>query len=602
MIRIGIYFILIFSVHLYANDNLITTDADELARINQKVAEVFKGTEFDSQQTTIDNQNMHSINSANIQEHSTNLATPIFELESPNTIKQTIDSFMMKELLDSCSQTLLNDIHNTAYIASQPKLRYDTIYANQMTRLLLVGPRGSGKSSLALAIAHTLNRPYIFASAAALVNEYKNSAVSIINNLFDPLIESGIQAVVIIDEITAFTKRFNSKNADSDPGAVEHLWIKLDSCKNNPALLVIFTANSTDEIPDTIKDRLSASEFFINHPDFYARKRIIDNYLSPYFNFDKSFLDEISEKTEGFTLREINMVIFRAQNNALHRNIRKDNTSPIELKKNDIESALKTLLTAHKAELGKKNKQYYREIYEAIAPHIVPVVSMLINIYLQVKFHEQQMAFNKQCYEETKTFQKQAHDEIVELNQWNADRQHYEAKKATEKNMKFQNKAHQENMEHQRRAHWDNMAHAIETADRQQEFTIKSNEDVKQVQKVITDENKEIGEKHHKESIEISERHQKENLNQSAYNSVGNTIATVGTTVGLATCVTCPPLGGAIIAGSVVVGAATSTPSVTVRAINKIKEATFGEIIKSYVQFSLFPAYGLHELAKSCMK
>lgn len=488
MIKISLLIALTFAVQLHAIDN--TTDLDELERLNQRVIDVFKDTEFDFDEPKLEQPKGCYATNQLTTEHSSNNQT-FFKLQSPETITQTIDSFMIKELLDNCSQTLLNDIHNTSYISKHSTLRYDAIYTNQMTRLLLTGPRGSGKSSLALAIAYKLNRPYIFVSAAALANEYKNSAISIINNLFDPIIESQNSAIVIIDEITAFTKRFNAKNGDSDPGAVEHLWIKLDACKNNPGLLVIFTANSTDEIPDTIKDRLSGSEFFIDHPDFYARKRIIEHYLSPYFNFDKKFLDEIAKKTEGFTLREINMVIFRAKNNALHRNIKSDNsTAHIAIRKNDIESALKTLVAAHNTELSKKNKQYYKEIYETISPHIVPIVSMLINIYLQVKFHDQQMTFSKKC-----------HEEITEINQWNADRQYYEMKETSKKNMEFQ-----------RGVHWDTMALAHENAEHQKEFANQTHNDTKT----------------------MTEEHHKDNTQQSLILGVGSIVAAPAAKIALA--------------------------------------------------------------------
>jgi len=574
MVKIGICLILIFTFQLHANDNLAITDLDELNRTNQRVLDVFKDTEFDYDKPIASPENEHNYSHQNDLNSSNNQTAQSFVLQHPRTIAKNLDYFMRQELLNSCSQTLLNDIHNTRYISGKPELKSERVYNDQMTRLLLVGPRGSGKSSLALAIAYTLDRPYLFLSAASLANEYKNSAVTIINSIFDPLIESEMPTVVIIDEITAFTKRFNAKNSDSDPGAVEHLWIKLDACKRNPGLLVIFTANSTDEIPDTIKDRLSASEFYIDHPDFYARKRILHAYLGHYFEFDLHYLDEIARKTEGFTLREMNMVIFRAKNNALHRNIRRDDSAAqLSLKKNDIESALKTLLTAHNAELSAKNKKYYKEVYDTVAPHIVPVISMLINIYLQVKFHEEQMAFSKQCHQDTLAFQKEAHEETMELSQWNADRQLYENKQATKKNMEFQKKTHKENMQHQRRVHWDNMAHAIETAECQQEFATKTHEEGKEISETRHVETIMIGEKHHQENTEIQEkqhiattamqekhhqhqlkegeRHHKENQVQTNRNFIVGTTLTATTAAMTAIC---PPAGLAMAGAFGVIG------------------------------------------------
>lgn len=441
------------------------THSDNLSETNQRILDVFKGTEFDIDDTEeIDPStqpspigfggqaikgplilsevegagrtgDVKSVRGELVEPYfetkteESNLPASQFKLENPNAVATSIDSFMFRELLDSCSGTLLNDIHNTIHL-SQHKYFQNISYRDRFTKLLLVGPQGSGKSSLALAIAAALNRPYVFVSAASLANEYKNSAIRIINDLFDPLIESEIAAVVILDEITAFTKRFADKN-DSDPGAVEHLWVKLDACKQNPHLLVIFTANSTDAIPDTIKDRLSASKFYISHPDTNARKRILKNYLSEHCLFSSTFYDTLAKDTKGFSLRELNMLISRAKNKALSRAIRKNiHLQFLDIQKADIESALKMLQTSHNAEIKSKNKAYYKEIFSTVSPHIIPFVNMLISTYLQVKFHNQQMEFTKS--------------------------------------------AHEQSMQHQRLVHWDTMTHMIENADRQNEFQNKN--------------------------------------------------------------------------------------------------------------------------------
>lgn len=422
-------------------------DSSNLAEINQRILDVFKGTEFDINEETATNKAAHippTITDDSQTSSVENSQIPyFFKLEQPDSVWNSLDQFMFKELLDSCSQTLLNDIHNTVYLDTHKNIQPVT-HKDRFTKLLLVGPQGSGKSSLSLAIAAALNRPYFFLSAASLANEYKNSAITIINNLFDPLIESGIAAVVILDEITAFTKRFANKN-DSDPGAVEHLWVKLDACKQNPNILVIFTANTTDTIPDTIKDRLSACEFHINHPDTNARKRILNHYLSEHCLFPDAFYNTLALKTKGFSLREINMLIARAKNKALNRTIRSGNNGIyLDLQKSDIENALKMLKTSHDAEIKRKNKEYYKEIFSAVSPHIIPLVSMLISTYLQIKFHNQQMEFTKHAHEQT--------------------------------------------MQHQRLVHWDTMTHMIENADRQHEFSLYAHEENKKLQSIFQDQ------------------------------------------------------------------------------------------------------------------
>lgn len=519
--------IILINIQLSAEESV--ADSAKLAEINQRILDVFKGTEFDIDEETATSQTDSSPTITDDSQTSTAENSQIsyfFKLEQPDAVWNSLDQFMFKELLDSCSQTLLNDIHNTIYLDTNENIQHAS-YKDRFTKLLLVGPQGSGKSSLSLAIAVALNRPYVFVSAASLANEYKNSAITIINNLFDPLIESGITAVVILDEITAFTKRFANKN-DSDPGAVEHLWVKLDACKHNPNILVIFTANSTDTIPDTIKDRLSACEFHINHPDTNARKRILKHYLSEHCLFPDAFYNTLALKTKGFSLREINMLIARAKNKALNRTIRsRNNNYYLDLQKSDIETALKMLKTSHDAEIKRKNKEYYKEILSAVSPHIIPLISMLISSYLQIKFHNQQMEFTKHAHEQT--------------------------------------------MQHQRLVHWDTMTHMIENADRQYDYQTRCNENQKATEENHYQEQKEIGEKRYREGVETNEKQQNEAATRNTYQYAGTTLST------------------AIVAGSgghpagIALGAAAGILTSNIPEIqkNKITQIVFREIKNS---------------------
>lgn len=93
-------------------------------------------------------------------------------------------------------------------------------------KIILKGPPGVGKTSLALAIVYSCKCPYILLDGTNLGDSYKNSSGTYIDELFKTLVKSEQNTALIIDELNSFTdKLFNPNNADS--GAVEHFWRKL---------------------------------------------------------------------------------------------------------------------------------------------------------------------------------------------------------------------------------------------------------------------------------------------------------------------------------------------------------------------------------------
>lgn len=294
-----------------------------------------------------------------------------FSLRNYKEIENSYDQATIKELLDSCCQDLLNIILTLEcltyhYLPPDHPMRKSII-----NKFLLIGPPGSGKSSLALVTALKCQRPYIFISASTLANEYKNSSVRIINDLFEPLINAQQPVVVILDEITAFVNRFNNKQ-DCDPGAVEHLWFMLDRCENNPNILIICTANSSEKIPDTIKDRFAGAQFYISHPDTNARRRILENQVADYLIDEQNTINDLAAKTDEWSLRELLMIIKLAKNKAFNRQRKKfDIYRDLQISKSDLELAFATVCKNHDSRMIEKKKEYYKQVYETIAPHMI---------------------------------------------------------------------------------------------------------------------------------------------------------------------------------------------------------------------------------------
>jgi|GEM_PF-3000549 AAA+ superfamily predicted ATPase len=306
-----------------------------------------------------------------------------FEFQSYESALRKVDLFSMDQLMSTVPDDLKEEIGCLEDFADQP-YRYFTDSAHMIAnRMLLVGPPGSGKSSLALTIAYKSKRKYLFISAASLGNEYKNSSITILDQLFDPLIYTSEPTVLIFDEITAFTDKFNSMQ-NSDPGAVEHFWIKLDACRNNPFLLVIFTANSTERLPETIKDRFVGYQFSVNLPNRALREAIFKHHFRTVPELNDSYFVYLSKKTDNFSLREINSIIKLSKKNALYRILKSPSPySTIMIAQDDIEAALQKIMRDHKKSNREKKWQLCKQILREAGPYIVPVLSLATGIYFQ---------------------------------------------------------------------------------------------------------------------------------------------------------------------------------------------------------------------------
>lgn len=205
------------------------------------------------------------------------------EWTSCTRVQEEFDEFMMKEQLDNCSRELLFGIRMIAnvfyfnYEESIPRAKM------ALKKILLLGPPGSGKSSLAKTIAYRLRRPYLFITAATICNEFKDSGIGSLQRLTEFLGKSKMPCVVIFDEITSLTDKF--KNDNSNIGVIEVFWTMLDKLEKMPHVLFIVTANDIEKLPITLKDRFGKCIYYIPLPAYLCTCAYIKTLLRRMSDF-----------------------------------------------------------------------------------------------------------------------------------------------------------------------------------------------------------------------------------------------------------------------------------------------------------------------------
>src|SRR5437763_984014 len=160
---------------------------------------------------------------------------------------------------DSFDLGCVNDVIACAPVAVK-KIIINLLYppkkrAALPKRLLLVGKPGTGKTTLAKAIAHRCGYNYYVVEAPFLLNEYKNSGPQNLLREIYPLLYSGSPVVVILDELTELTDRYKKEN-DSDATVAAALWILLDFCAQFDNVFFIGTSNKDKkDLPVQLQSR-----------------------------------------------------------------------------------------------------------------------------------------------------------------------------------------------------------------------------------------------------------------------------------------------------------------------------------------------------------
>lgn len=347
-------------------------------------------------------------------------------------------------------------------------------------RLLLVGKPGTGKTTLAKAIAYKCGYDYYVIEAPFLLNEYKNSGPQNLLREIYPLLNAGRKVVVILDELTELTDRYKKEN-DSDATVGAALWILLDSCAQYDNVFFIGTSNKQKkDLPVQLQSRFDEDIITIHLPHAAARKRILQRHLKDErHKIDKRFLDYLVKKTNGRSAREIEKLVFKAIQYANTRIPRRYTVMPM-----DFEKALKLW----------KPWWHPMIIYQTIEPHLQPFFKTAFPIILQTiglahsiysserqhKISERGLALQEashvlqiagQAMQEKAHKESMDHQKEVFAHQIKANEQSLEQQR---KSLEQQQQLHEESLKRQQKLHDESILHQQKSLDQQKEANEKS--------------------------------------------------------------------------------------------------------------------------------
>ena len=188
----------------------------------------------------------------------------------------------------------------------QNSVAYIEMGAKRPRGILLEGPPGTGKTSIATAIAKAGNANFIYASGSEFVEKYVGVGAKRIRELFEKARKE--KSIVFIDEIDAVGSARTDGENKEDNKTLNQLLIEMDGFKKDDDILVIAATNRADLLDSALlRPGRFTRHYKIDLPTEEMRVELFKVYVNKVKHAEISDEDllNFAKLTEGFSGAEI---------------------------------------------------------------------------------------------------------------------------------------------------------------------------------------------------------------------------------------------------------------------------------------------------------
>jgi AAA+ superfamily predicted ATPase len=184
----------------------------------------------------------------------------------------------------------------------------------EVGKLLFVGPPGTGKTSLALAMSHIMHMPILEVRLSMLISQYLGETSKNIDKIFD-LAKKLSPAILFIDEFDFIGKSRTDDDHGAMKRAVNALLKNIDKINLIKNGVILIGATNHPQLLDHAAWRRFDEVVEFSLPDEEMRKDILKK-MSSALHKDLDY-QALASKTEGFSGSDLRMMVKEAILSAL---------------------------------------------------------------------------------------------------------------------------------------------------------------------------------------------------------------------------------------------------------------------------------------------
>ena len=225
--------------------------------------------------------------------------------------------------------------------------KYSDVGASMPKGVLLVGPRGTGKTMLAKAVAGEANVPFFSMSGSEFVEMFVGMGASKVRDLFRQAKEKA-PCIVFIDEIDAIGKKRDGQIGGNDEReqTLNQLLTEMDGFEGNNGVIILAATNR----PESLDPALTRPGRFdrrvpVELPDLAGREAILKVHAKKIKTADDVNFHTVARMAAGSSGAELANVI----NEAARRAVRNGRSVVCEA---DLEESIEVVIAGYQ----KKNR------------------------------------------------------------------------------------------------------------------------------------------------------------------------------------------------------------------------------------------------------